>query len=128
MGVAAKHKVVTTSCCLGIRVAYRRRCFANDKCSFATLRKKQKRIEICVVCYETDFGRCHSCKKIIVPEFNLKRLDTLRSPRFQNKSERSTVRPREVIIGDLATDIVLNKVKTENKETFARLYCGVVGL
>jgi len=59
---------------------------------------------------------------------SFKRLDTLRSRRLQNKSKWCTVRPKVVIIGDFATDIVLNKLKKENNETFARLFCRVEGL
>jgi len=73
MGVATKYKVVTTNCCLGGLKC--QRCFSNDARCLATFRKKQKRLEVWVECYETDFGRCHSCNKRIVSKF--KRLDTL---------------------------------------------------
>jgi len=59
---------------------------------------------------------------------SFKRLETLRSRRLQNKSKWCTVRPRVVIIGDFAIDIALSKIKKENKEKFARLFCRVVGL
>jgi len=64
MGVATKHKVATTNCCLSGWKC--QRCFGNDTRCLATFRKKEKRLEVWVECYETYFGRRHSCNKRIV--------------------------------------------------------------
>jgi len=69
-----------------------------------SLRKKE--LEVCVGCYETNLEGV-----TVATKESFERLDTLRSRRLQNKSKWCTVRPRVVIIGDFATDIVLNKIK-----------------
>jgi len=119
MGAAIKHKVVTTNCCLSGWKC--QRCFWNDTRCLATLRKKEKK-------FGSSFTKQILEGVTVATKESFKRLDTLRSRRLQNKSKWCTVRPRVVIIGDFATNVVLNKIKKENKETFARLFCRVVGL